>query len=151
MLTFYPSRIPDPGVKKAPDPDPQHWCQCYHHCCLYITQPNISEIFVPSQKIFLFSIVLPTIVPANANLECIPVKKSLCKKLCARKSTRTSVADPHHLMRIRIPLFTLMWIQIRLCEPLRLLNFDFDADPDPDPALYPAFHSDVDPDLPSAK
>ncbi len=25
MLTFYPSRIPDPGVKKAPDPDPQHW------------------------------------------------------------------------------------------------------------------------------
>jgi hypothetical protein len=22
---FYPSRIPDPGVKKAPDPDPQHW------------------------------------------------------------------------------------------------------------------------------
>jgi hypothetical protein len=26
MLTFYPSRISDPGVKKAPDPDPQH---CY--------------------------------------------------------------------------------------------------------------------------
>ncbi len=25
ILTFYPSRIPDPGVKKAPDPDPQHW------------------------------------------------------------------------------------------------------------------------------
>ncbi len=28
MLTFYPSRIPDPGVKKQhriPDPDPQHW------------------------------------------------------------------------------------------------------------------------------
>jgi hypothetical protein len=39
VLTFYPSkvpdpdpdfspprsRIPDPGVKKAPDPDPQHW------------------------------------------------------------------------------------------------------------------------------
>ncbi len=26
MLTFYPSRIPDPGVKKAPRiPDPQHW------------------------------------------------------------------------------------------------------------------------------
>jgi hypothetical protein len=24
-LYFYPSRIPDPGVKKAPDPDPQHW------------------------------------------------------------------------------------------------------------------------------
>jgi hypothetical protein len=24
MLTFYPSRIPDPGVKKALDPDPQH-------------------------------------------------------------------------------------------------------------------------------
>jgi hypothetical protein len=23
-LFFYPSRIPDPGVKKAPDPDPQH-------------------------------------------------------------------------------------------------------------------------------
>jgi hypothetical protein len=22
MLTFYPSRIPDPGVKKAPDPGP---------------------------------------------------------------------------------------------------------------------------------
>ncbi len=25
ILIFYPSRIPDPGVKKAPDPDPQHW------------------------------------------------------------------------------------------------------------------------------
>ncbi len=25
MLTFHPSRIPDPGFKKAPDPDPQHW------------------------------------------------------------------------------------------------------------------------------
>jgi hypothetical protein len=24
-LTFYPSRIPDLGVEKAPDPDPQHW------------------------------------------------------------------------------------------------------------------------------
>ncbi len=23
-MIFYPSRIPDPGVKKAPDPDPQH-------------------------------------------------------------------------------------------------------------------------------
>ncbi len=27
MLTFYPSRIPDPGVQRhrIPDPDPQHW------------------------------------------------------------------------------------------------------------------------------
>ncbi len=25
ILIFYPSRILDPGVKKAPDPDPQHW------------------------------------------------------------------------------------------------------------------------------
>jgi hypothetical protein len=24
-LDFVPSRIPDPGVEKAPDPDPQHW------------------------------------------------------------------------------------------------------------------------------
>ncbi len=23
-LDFYPSRIPDPGVKNAPNPDPQH-------------------------------------------------------------------------------------------------------------------------------
>jgi hypothetical protein len=28
ILTFYPSGIPDPGVKKAPDSDPQHWS---HH------------------------------------------------------------------------------------------------------------------------
>jgi hypothetical protein len=27
ILTFYPSRILDPGVKKAPDPDPQHWIE----------------------------------------------------------------------------------------------------------------------------
>jgi hypothetical protein len=28
ILIFYPSRILNPGVKKAPipDPDPQHWC-----------------------------------------------------------------------------------------------------------------------------
>jgi hypothetical protein len=25
ILTFYPSRIPDPGVKKAPDLDPQYY------------------------------------------------------------------------------------------------------------------------------
>ncbi len=25
ILILYPSRIPDPGDKKAPDPDPQHW------------------------------------------------------------------------------------------------------------------------------
>jgi len=35
MLTFYPSRIPDPGVKKGtgsriPDPDPQHWYSVIH-------------------------------------------------------------------------------------------------------------------------
>jgi hypothetical protein len=30
MLTFYPSRIPDPGVKRhrIPDPDPQHCSKC---------------------------------------------------------------------------------------------------------------------------
>jgi hypothetical protein len=26
---FFPSRIPDPGVKKSPDPDPQHWLVRY--------------------------------------------------------------------------------------------------------------------------
>jgi hypothetical protein len=27
------SRIPDPGGKKAPDPDPQHWANLYFKSC----------------------------------------------------------------------------------------------------------------------
>jgi hypothetical protein len=32
ILTLYPSQIPDPGVKKTPDPDPQH---CFPLCLLF--------------------------------------------------------------------------------------------------------------------
>jgi hypothetical protein len=39
VLTFYPSRIPDPGVKRhrIPDPDPQH-------CCLQGKQEDDSAV-----------------------------------------------------------------------------------------------------------
>ncbi len=55
MLVFYPSRIPESGVKKAPDPDPQY-CHnfstlvLYFICCLSpdltssLTLPVISKI-----------------------------------------------------------------------------------------------------------
>jgi hypothetical protein len=36
------SRVPDPGVKKAPDPDPQHWS--FSILCLGIPTSKFFEV-----------------------------------------------------------------------------------------------------------
>jgi hypothetical protein len=47
MLTFYPSRIPDPGVKKAPDPGSATLLKTLQFCVDPLVSVNCYVILTP--------------------------------------------------------------------------------------------------------
>ncbi len=61
-------RIPDPGVKKAPDPDPQHCCQDPDLAILNVRNGNIVNLDVSGLKVHFQKSCLSVLSDYSAQL-----------------------------------------------------------------------------------